>query len=334
MSGRKEDTFASRRLRRAINLGATGAAVVVVLSLGITAVAALVTQNLGTTFIQLDKTPFDDVTIPANSGALVTPQTMQTIAPGAAAAGDTSPGLEATTALPWINNVLTAGNTSHRFQVREDQANSFQAGDKFLVEVSEDATVVASLYMKQDIVDDLNVEGVTVEVDIGATAGAMSTAIKKHRSATLTVVDGYDQKNSTTLVAAGTLFLVQTSDDDWYQQDTPYYTSFQFSDVTIPVGSSITSVTIFVEHYEDGGYQGPLLWKVGTGWPGAPTEWGNTTPTILSPKNQEATISWDVTTLVNTPIRVNDMELVVQNDSVNGKKSNQDYVYAVVEWYE
>lgn len=321
-------------VRRAVLIGAIGTVVFGVLMVGSSVVQALTAENLGTESITLDKTTFDDVTIPPNSGVLVTPQTVQTIASGSVAVGDSPPGVEATTALPWVNNALTADNLSYRFQVKEHQPDSFQAGLEILVEVSEDASLVASLYMKQDTVDDLNVEGVTVEVDIGATAGAMSTVIKKGQTpATLTVVDGYDEQSAATLITDGSLYLVQTSDDDWLQQNPPYYVSYQFSNVTIPADATITSVVILVEHYENGQFSGPLLWKVGTGWPGSPTEWGNTAPPINNPKSAEATDSWDVTSLVNTPARVNDMELVIQN-SDNNQKSNQDFIYAVVEWYE
>lgn len=331
---RFEGINAQPGVRRGIYIGAIGTVVLGVLIVGSSVVQALTADNLGTGSITLDKTPFDDVTIPPNSGLLVTPQTVQTIAAGSAAVGDTSPGVEATTAKPSVNNALTADNLSYRFQVQEHQPDGFQAGYEFLVEVSEDASLVASLFLKQDTVDDLNVEGVTVEVDIGATAGAMSTIIKRGQSpATLTVVDGYDEQSAATLIDGGSLFLVQTSDNDWLQQDTPFYVSYQFSNVTIPAGATITSVAILVEHWEAGGFSGPLLWKVGTGWPSSPTEWGNTTPPINKPKNAEATDSWDVTSLVNTPARVNDMELVIQN-SDSGKTSNQDYIYAVVEWYE
>jgi hypothetical protein len=47
----------------------------------------------------------------------------------------------------------------------------------------------------------------------------------------------------------------------------------------------------------------------------------------------EATDLWDVTSLVDTPEKVNSLQLQVRNnDDVAKRKTLVDYIYAVVEW--
>jgi len=163
---------------------------------------------------------------------------------------------------------------------------------------------------------------------------ATATPTPTPSSANLTVVDGYDEKLQKTLEQEGKTYVVQTSDNDRWETEAGYYTSFSFSDVSIPVGATITSVTIFVEHHEESDFQGSVQWKVGAGWPSTPTEWGNTAATLRIGESNEATDSWDVTGTVNTPTRVIQMELIIQNNGTNGKKTKEDYIYAVVEWVE
>ena len=166
------------------------------------------------------------------------------------------------------------------------------------------------------------------------TATPTPTPTPTLNSATLTVVDGFDEKNNKTLSEQGKTSLVQTSDDSRLETEAGFFTSFQFSDVTMAPGSTVVSVVIHLEHYEEGDFTGSVQWRVGTGWPSSPTEWGNTSQTLRLAEASEAEDTWDVSSLVNTPTRVNDIELLVENNSTNGKKTNDDYIYVVVEWLE
>ena len=154
--------------------------------------------------------------------------------------------------------------------------------------------------------------------------------------ATLTVLDGYDEKNDKTLEEVTQTFLVQTSDDQWMLTEDTFYVSYEFSNAAIPANAIITSAVIHVEHHEEDAFTGSVQWKVGTGWGrgGPQTEWGNSTPTLRVGVGSETEDTWDVTAFVNTPTRVNDMELVIQNNTTNGKKTNADYIYAIVQWDE
>lgn len=130
-------------------------------------------------------------------------------------------------------------------------------------------------------------------------------------------------------------YTVQTSDNVWRVTDNSYYTSYHFSDISFPPGASINSVTTYVEHYEDRGFrEGKLQWSVGTGWPSSPVTWGttNTVPIRLQQIN-ETLDSWDVTNFVDTPEKVNSMELQVKNnESGRVKKTRVDYIFTEVEY--
>ena len=153
------------------------------------------------------------------------------------------------------------------------------------------------------------------------------------RSALLTVVDGWDQKNEKTLEEDGKTYVVQTSDNEWWEIEEGYFTSYQFSDVAIPAGATITKVEVRVEHWEENGFQGSLEWQVGTGWPASPDVW-STNPSIpvrRKEKNEEQ-YSWEVTGAVGTQARIDGLELRIKNNGFNGKKTKTDYIEVLVEW--
>jgi len=92
-------------------------------------------------------------------------------------------------------------------------------------------------------------------------------------SSTLTVTDGYDEKEEATLQQLDKTGVVQGSDNDWWETEEGRYTSFEFSNVSIPTGATLTSVLIYVEHWEEEGFNGKVEWSAGTGWPNGPTVW-------------------------------------------------------------
>ena len=154
---------------------------------------------------------------------------------------------------------------------------------------------------------------------------------------TLALTDGYDSKNATFLVADGSFAQISSSNDDWWQLDTSggtpaYFVSLQF-DQTVPTGSTINSVKVYIEHWEDNGFKnGQLAWEVGTGTLSSPTVLGTTTPTVLNGSNNEAVVEWIVTAWIDTVAEANDMKIKIINNSTNGKKVNIDHVYAVVNY--
>ena len=163
----------TKRFRRAILFGSIGAALV----LSITIVSTLTKIDFGTLLINRDNRAFDAITL-SEPGVAVSNQVTALAGTNAAASGGTSPGVEATAAFPSINTSLVSTNYSYTFVVKETKANSFQAGDNLKIQVFKDAALITTLYMKQDVVDDASVEGVTVEVDMGPSAGgAMSTTV-------------------------------------------------------------------------------------------------------------------------------------------------------------
>jgi len=183
--------------------------------------------------------------------------------------------------------------------------------------------------------------GVVVQVaDVAAATDMQSFTItvnpSEPQTTTLTIVDGYDEKNAKTLSEDGKVNVVTASDADRWETEYGYYTSYQFSNLP-PEATTIISVTIYCRHYEEKEFEdGNLEWKVGSGWQvGSSTVWGSTSLIPINrEEDKEATDSWDVNSWVSTPSNVNDMEFCVKNnDNIEEKKTKVNYIYAVVEWY-
>ena len=154
------------------------------------------------------------------------------------------------------------------------------------------------------------------------------------KTATLKVVDGYNQRTRKTLSAESAVGLVQDSDDKWQQVSAGSYVSYSFSEVSVPPGATITSVVLHVEHFEEDPFaSGKLQWVIGTGWPDNPQTWISIDAPVRKGKQNEAVDSWDVTSFVNTVEKAKSLQLQIQNsDNVSRKNSSVDCVKAVVEW--
>ncbi len=152
--------------------------------------------------------------------------------------------------------------------------------------------------------------------------------------AKLTVLDGFDQRNRKTLSADGKTKLVQSSDNKRGQTDSGSYTSYDFSDLSIPADAAIKSVVIRLEHFEDEGFaRGKLVWSVGTGWPTKPVVWASINAPVHKGQSNEAVDSWDVTSVVDTREKINSLQLQVKNNEyVAKRKTLIDYIYVLIEW--
>jgi hypothetical protein len=150
----------------------------------------------------------------------------------------------------------------------------------------------------------------------------------------LTVLDGYNQKNRKTLSADGKAKLVQSSDNNRGEIDSGLYTSYDFSDISIPADAAIKSVVIRVEHFEEEGFaQGKLKWSVGTGWPTKPVIWASINAPVHEGQSNEAVDSWDVTSVADTREKINSLQLQVKNnDNIAKRKTLIDYIYVLIEW--
>jgi hypothetical protein len=151
----------------------------------------------------------------------------------------------------------------------------------------------------------------------------------------LSTTDGSNpQKGKTILSAACKGGIIQASDDNRGETESGLYTSYDFSDVSIPAGVEISSVVVYVEHFEQEQFPvGKLQWAAGTGWPSNPVVWASINAPVYEGEPNEATDLWDVTSLVDTPEKVNSLQLQVRNnDDVTKRKTLVDCIYAVVEW--
>ena len=137
------------------------------------------------------------------------------------------------------------------------------------------------------------------------------------------------------LSVADKSIVVQASDNDRRETGSGLYTSFDFSDVYIPEGARISSVVVYVEHFEQEEFpEGKLQWTAGTGWPNNPMVWASINAPVYAGEPNESTDLWDVTSVVDTPEKVNSFQFQVKNnDDVAKRKTSVDYIYAVVEWH-
>jgi len=147
-------------------------------------------------------------------------------------------------------------------------------------------------------------------------------------------VDGYDNSNRNTLSATDKTGIVQASDNNRLDINSGSYISFNFSDISVPPGTKIKSVIVYVEHFEQEKFtSGKLKWNIGTGWPKKPAVWVSIDGPIRTGQENESLDCWDVTSLVATAEKLKSMQLHIENkDTTTRAKTLVDYVYAVVEW--
>ncbi len=173
-----------------------------------------------------------------------------------------------------------------------------------------------------------------MENDSGPTPLSKAEWAMQPQTITLTITDGYDEKNKRMLSAEDKTSVVQSRDDNCCETDAGLYTSYHFSDVSIPADSVITSVSIYVQHFEEEQFpSGKLQWSIGTGWPSNPVVWESIDAPVREGKQNKAVEGWNVTSLVNTVEKVNSLQLRVKNnDAIGKRKTRVDYIYAEVAW--
>ncbi|MBI2855767.1 MAG: hypothetical protein HYX93_02850 [Chloroflexi bacterium] len=153
-------------IRRALFLGLVGA-----LLMGVTVAYTVTATNLGPAgggSIKLVNESFSD-----DADVTVASKRIYKYTSNASAVGASAPGMEATSALPQVNNSISRNDFVYKFEVKEAANNSWQSGENFKIEVYMDNgstnSLIATLYTKQvDLVDDGSVEGVTVVASTGS----------------------------------------------------------------------------------------------------------------------------------------------------------------------
>lgn len=136
--------------------------------LQVTVVNTVSSIDLGTSIVKLWTEGFSD-----DPDVAITGKQIVKASANQSASGDVSPGIEASPSFPPVNNALVRKNFVYALEIREAQADSWQPGVRYRVEVFVDdgtaLNLLATLYIKQDIADDAQVEGATVQVDTGST---------------------------------------------------------------------------------------------------------------------------------------------------------------------
>jgi len=154
------------------------------------------------------------------------------------------------------------------------------------------------------------------------------------RTATLTIVDGYDQRAGKKLSVEGMADIVKVSDDKCQEILPGSYVSYDFSQVSIPKGATVSSVVVYVEHFEQERIiPGKMKWQVGTGWPSDPVVWVSANAPIREGQKNEAVDSWDITSFVDTPEKVKSLQLQIANNDIESRrKASVDCVYVEIGW--
>jgi subtilisin family serine protease len=114
--------------------------------------------------------------------------------------------------------------------------------------------------------------------------------------------------------------LVRYSDDTWHQLAPGQYTNFHFESFSVPEGRVLTSVIIYVEHWEEDGFSGNIEWTV-----------KGVCKSDVSLHTIELTDSWDVTDIVSNSDLL-DLCLTIHNNGTLQKRTSTDYIYAQIEW--
>ena len=184
-----------------------------------------------------------------------------------------------------------------------------------------------------------------VEVKVHDSAGESSSDTQKFTikvasldaplTVTMTVENGYDSHSRKQLMEENKRDPVQQSDDKWLEIQGGSYVSFTFSDTSIPTGATIASVVLYIEHFEDRGFTtGQIQWSIGTGWPDNPEIWDSIDAPIHEDKDNESTDTWDITSIANTPEKLDSLQLQINNtSSLSTQKTAIDYIYVIVKWY-
>ncbi len=151
----------------------------------------------------------------------------------------------------------------------------------------------------------------------------------------LSVEKGYNQKSTEQFSEIGEIDAVRAGDNTRIATDFNSYTTYDFSDVSIPAGARIVSVNIYIEHFEEEQFAaGRLQWSVGTGWPDKPVVWTSTVAPVRIGQRNEVIDSLDITGYADNVEKVNTLQLQIKNtNSVARIKTFVDCIYAVVEWY-
>ncbi len=168
---------------------------------------------------------------------------------------------------------------------------------------------------------------------LGRQAFDVTVGPRRPEKTILAVAGGYDQKSQKAL-SAGDLRRLQAVDDEMYPIQAGSYTVFSFAKVSIPEGAKISSVVLYVKHFEEPQFPaGKLDWKVGAGWPASPSSWLSLTPSVYDGQRNKGTLAWDLNGAADTPERINGFQLQIKNNCTPGQKATFiDYAYLVVLW--
>lgn len=157
--------FGSTALKQAILLGIIGAFL-----MSFVAANTLSSSSNSSTVTLANETFTSDADVSITFKGLSKASTNQ------ATAGNTAPGVEATSVLPNVQTALTKNNYVYSVEVKEAAVTSWPAARQYKVEVYGDngttVSLLGTLYAQQATADAVNTDGVTVKIDTGSSSTA------------------------------------------------------------------------------------------------------------------------------------------------------------------
>jgi len=151
------------------------------------------------------------------------------------------------------------------------------------------------------------------------------------RISTIKVTNGYDSFNRE-LSAGNRIKEVLVSDNNRIEVGPNSYVVFDFSDISVPPNVKMTSVVLYIEHFEQDEFPAKKVkWSIGTGWPKNPEIWFTINAPLREGEQNDSMDSWDISSFVDTPKKTNNLQIQIANEDMS-RKISVDYIYALVEW--
>ncbi|MEJ2649928.1 MAG: hypothetical protein P8016_16155 [Sedimentisphaerales bacterium] len=152
------------------------------------------------------------------------------------------------------------------------------------------------------------------------------------RIATLAITGAIDRTGKSVFANTKDANTVMSSDNDYLEIKHGSHITFDFSDVSVPSGATITSFVLYVEHYEQDYFvPGRAKWSIGENWPDNPQVWFTIDAPLREGQRNDSMDSWDIASFVATPDKMNNFQFQIANDDMS-RSIFVDYVYAIAQW--
>jgi cellulose biosynthesis protein BcsQ len=150
--------------------------------------------------------------------------------------------------------------------------------------------------------------------------------------ATLSITRAFDRLGKSIFSEAKDVNTVLSSDNNYLEIKHGSHITFDFSDVSVPSGATITSFVLYVEHYEQDSFvSGKAKWSIGQNWPDSPQVWFTIDAPLREGQRNDSMDSWDIASFVATPEKMNNFQFQIANNDMS-RSIFVDYLYVIAQW--